>query len=283
MGSAETLRKRELFTTERGTLHPVRSSTALCRRLPHMLERLLQLWTWLSLMLHAEISTPGSGSTVLLVELDFNQGAVDEAVQVLTANAHGSRKQPGCHRFDVLRDQERPLHLVTYEVYGTAADLERDKAQPHTRAWGAFAYGDAKPLAKKRVRRLRPIDWGPPSTWSTSASPPQLVVVVTLDVKEGYLDEAARLLSASARGSRKEPGCVRFDVLRDEANQLRLVTYEAFTTAAAMEDHKAQPHTRAWGAFQYGDSKPILKKHIDKLSPVDFQSVYGDREIRSRL
>ena len=239
-----------------------------------MLERLLQLFTWLMI---------GQPQFMLLVDLDFHQGAFDEAVQVLTANANGSRKQRGCARFDVLRDQERPSRLVTYEVYATDADWERDRAQPHSRAWGAFAYGNSKPVTKKHVHRLRPIDWGPSSTLGTAATPPQLIVVVTLDVREGYFDEAARVLSTSARGSRKEPGCVRFDVLRDEEHPSRIITYEAFTTPAAMEEHKAQPHTKAWGAFQYGESKPILRKHIAKLSPVDFQAVFRDREIRARL
>ena len=38
-----------------------------------------------------------------------------------------------------------------------------------------------------------------------------------------------------------EPPAERFDVLRDQDRPTRLVTYEAFVTAAAMEAHKEQP------------------------------------------
>ena len=110
---------------------------------------------------------------------------------------------------------------------------------------------------------------------------PDIVQVQVLQVKASSVRECADLLVANARGSRKEPGCLRFDVLRDRALPSRVVTYEAFATPEAAEEHKAQPHTRAWGAFQYGDSKPLISKDILKLRPVDFQSV--PPEARAKL
>ena len=111
---------------------------------------------------------------------------------------------------------------------------------------------------------------------------PTLVLIVQLDFKEEAVDEAVRVLSAMAHGARAEPGCARFDVLRDQERPSRLITYEAFASPEAMEEHKARPYVKAWGAFQYGDSKPILKKHIVKHSPVDFESVY-ETDLRAKL
>ena len=108
------------------------------------------------------------------------------------------------------------------------------------------------------------------------------MLVVELEVKPECVEECARVLSVSAQGSRREAGCLRFDVLQDESDPCKIVTYEAFATPVAMEEHKEQPYVKAWGAFQYGDSKPILKKHIVKHSPVDFESVY-ETDLRAKL
>ena len=99
---------------------------------------------------------------------------------------------------------------------------------------------------------------------------PELIIVAEFNFRDGHADEGTRLLAASAQGSRKEAGCVRFDVMRDQAVPTRLVTFEAFTTAADLEVHRAQSHTRAWGAFQFGELKPVGSKRVMRLSPVDF-------------
>ena len=41
-----------------------------------------------------------------------------------------------------------------------------------------------------------------------------------------------------------EPGCVRFDVFRDDADENRYLLYEVYADEAAFEDHLATPHAR---------------------------------------
>ena len=50
---------------------------------------------------------------------------------------------------------------------------------------------------------------------------PRLVIIAEFHVKPEYVAECERVLSESARASRAEPGCVRFDVLRDHADPCR--------------------------------------------------------------
>ena len=50
---------------------------------------------------------------------------------------------------------------------------------------------------------------------------PRLVIMAEFHVKREYVAECERVLSESARASRAEPGCVRFDVLRDHADPCR--------------------------------------------------------------
>lgn len=67
-------------------------------------------------------------------------------------------------------------------------------------------------------------------------------VRVLPDQVEAFL-EASR---ANHAGSVREPGSLRFDVLRDPADPTRFVIYEVFVDEAAAAAHKATPHYLAW-------------------------------------
>lgn len=60
-------------------------------------------------------------------------------------------------------------------------------------------------------------------------------------------------MSENCRGSRKEAGCLRFDLLREKADTF--ISYEAFESTEAIELHKEMAYTKAWGAFQYGEAR----------------------------
>lgn len=47
------------------------------------------------------------------------------------------------------------------------------------------------------------------------APQPSLVIIAEFVVKQDCVEECEHVLSESARGSRAESGCMRFDVLRD--------------------------------------------------------------------
>jgi (4S)-4-hydroxy-5-phosphonooxypentane-2,3-dione isomerase len=65
-------------------------------------------------------------------------------------------------------------------------------------------------------------------------------------------EERARFLQAievDALGSeRDEPGCLRFNVLQDEADENVYYFYEAYRDEAALAEHRAAPHYAVWRA-----------------------------------
>jgi autoinducer 2-degrading protein len=74
------------------------------------------------------------------------------------------------------------------------------------------------------------------------------VVVVDLQVKPEHLDAFLREMVENASASlRDEPGCVRFDVIQDEADAGHLILYEIYRDRAAFEgDHLKRPHFLRW-------------------------------------
>ena len=75
-------------------------------------------------------------------------------------------------------------------------------------------------------------------------------------------------METNALQSRLEAGCLRFDLLRDNDNPNKFACYEVWSNADALKAHMDEPHTKAWGAFQYGDKKPVVSKSVFKATPV---------------
>ena len=74
-------------------------------------------------------------------------------------------------------------------------------------------------------------------------------LVVSLRVKP---DMRARFLAAAQDDStfsvQDEPGCLRFDVLQDNADPDHFFFYEVYQDEAALEKHRAMPHYAVWRA-----------------------------------
>ncbi|MBD2811605.1 (4S)-4-hydroxy-5-phosphonooxypentane-2,3-dione isomerase [Xenorhabdus sp. Vera] len=68
------------------------------------------------------------------------------------------------------------------------------------------------------------------------------VTLVEINVKADKVDEFIEVFRDNHLGSIKEPGNLRFDVLRDESIPTRFYIYEAYIDEAAVAAHKKTPH-----------------------------------------
>ncbi len=73
------------------------------------------------------------------------------------------------------------------------------------------------------------------------------VIVATLQVKPEHREEFIEEMLGDAKGSvGNEPGCLRFDVIQDEADPNRIYLYEVYKDKAAFEAHTTMPHFTKW-------------------------------------
>lgn len=72
------------------------------------------------------------------------------------------------------------------------------------------------------------------------------VVCVTVHVAPEHIQPFIEATLENARGSRKEPGNVRFDVLQAEADQARFFLYEVYRTAEDFARHQQTAHYLRW-------------------------------------
>jgi autoinducer 2-degrading protein len=69
-----------------------------------------------------------------------------------------------------------------------------------------------------------------------------VVLVVTWMSKVGREGEVAGLFAKLTEESRKEPGCVTYQVHRHKTESRRFFIYELYQDDAALEAHRATPH-----------------------------------------
>eukprot|EP00980_Cylindrotheca_fusiformis_P013321 scaffold3389_cov119-Cylindrotheca_fusiformis.AAC.13 len=75
-------------------------------------------------------------------------------------------------------------------------------------------------------------------------------IIVEAEIKPDRMEEFMPMIKNNAEQSRKEPGCMRFDVLRAQDNPNKFWFYEIYENASSVEFHKAQSHYQAWADFK---------------------------------
>lgn len=72
-------------------------------------------------------------------------------------------------------------------------------------------------------------------------------LLVRIRVKDGYVDRFREAMLGDAVGSvEKEPGCLRFDIIRAEDSQSTLYLYEVYRDKASYNRHQTTPHFTKW-------------------------------------
>ena len=69
-----------------------------------------------------------------------------------------------------------------------------------------------------------------------------VVLAVTWMAKTGRESEAVTIFEKLSAESRKEPGCVMYQVHKHKTDSRRFFIYEQYKDDAALEAHRATPH-----------------------------------------
>jgi autoinducer 2-degrading protein len=100
-----------------------------------------------------------------------------------------------------------------------------------------------------------------------------LVVHVHVRIRPGQADDFLAATLVNARASLDEPGVLRFDVLRDEADPDHVVLVEVYRDADASAAHKLTSHYATWrDAVAEMMAEP---RHSDRYSAVFPDGIVG--------
>ena len=99
-------------------------------------------------------------------------------------------------------------------------------------------------------------------------------LTVTIHVKPEHVDKFLAATLANARGSRAEPGNLRYDVLRSTDDPNHFTLYEVYRDDAAMAAHRETRHYQQWAAAV----EPWLALPRTRVRSIP--TFYGDEEAR---
>lgn len=93
----------------------------------------------------------------LMVTVHVKEDRHAEFLEVLAADAAGTRAEPANLRFDLLQDEEDPLKYHFYSVYESAAGLDAHRATPHYKAWNDFRSSGG--IVSQAASKATAVDW----------------------------------------------------------------------------------------------------------------------------
>lgn len=99
--------------------------------------------------------------------------------------------------------------------------------------------------------------------------PEPVHVVATFTPKEDQQQAVERILQGMVIASRKEPGCLRYDLYRTANSPHLFVLVEGYRDSAAFDAHRATDHYQAYRAHIAGLlSQPIQVQLLKALDAV---------------
>ncbi|HXK39254.1 MAG TPA: antibiotic biosynthesis monooxygenase [Candidatus Paceibacterota bacterium] len=89
------------------------------------------------------------------------------------------------------------------------------------------------------------------------------IILVEVNVKPERLNDFLDLIKYDAEHSEgDEPGCLRFDVLRDTEDPHKFFYYEVYKDASARAAHRETPHFKKYAAESADMFTGSLNRHI---------------------
>jgi quinol monooxygenase YgiN len=100
---------------------------------------------------------------------------------------------------------------------------------------------------------------------------------VKVRIKPEGRDKFLQAIEVDALGSEgDEPGCLRFNVLQDAADENVYYFYEVYKDEAAIEAHRAAPHYAVWRAVADTLDGPAEATRVTTVFPA--QRAYWGKE-----
>ena len=140
-------------------------------------------------------------------------------------------------------EQDERIRELETQLAQTLQEAEDLKAQRQSQALLAADAADGRVAA--------PI---PLSGVATMEGP--RAIVVSLEIRPDRVKDFLAAINIDCEGSRLEPGCLRFDVIRDLENPCKFQLYEVYRDADAEAYHREQAHFKAWANFKNNVGQP---------------------------
>lgn len=218
----------------------------------------------------------GSG---VLVSVEIKPDRLEDFFAAMEDDATKSRDKgldPGCLRFDLLRDREDPNKFVFYECYVDDSAAAEHKTTSHYKSWADFkASGGVVSQSVAKVETASLPAWAF-QTEACGDKPTGSAVLVTVEIKPDRVQDFLTAMEDDVTKSRDkslDPGCLRFDLLRDREDPNKFVFYEAYADDDGAAQHKTTSHYKSWADFKA--SGGVQSQAVTKLETASIPGTWA--------
>jgi len=189
----------------------------------------------------ARAQAPADTARYAVSYVEVMPSARAAAVAALEQYGGTSRREDGCVRFELLEQLDRPGHFAIIEMW---------KDQSAFDAHGMTAHAKQVRDALQSIR-LSDYDQRPYKTLTVASATAvgngqAIHVVAHVDTVGGAQTDAPGLLTRLAEASRKEQGCLQFDVLQHTTRANHFTVIETWENRKALDAHAAAQHTKLY-------------------------------------
>ena len=136
----------------------------------------------------------------------------------------------------------------------------------------AFAQGRSIPFARflgnRSLNSTHKLQLAQPVRCFSGTTPDPIALFVTVEIEESRVPAFLEAMAVDVSGSRKEEGCHRFDLLRDQSDPNKFSFYEVYKDADAIDLHKTFDHYKAWADFKAEGG--VISQTVLKADAIDF-------------
>jgi len=205
--------------------------------------RLLLSILMLSPCLPVQIDAQTSADTALYAVsyVDVMPSARAAMAAALKQYRDASRKEDGYLRLELLEQIGRPGHFAVVETW-----KDQKAFDAHGMAAPLKQFRDALQPIRLSGYDQRPYKILTVASASAAGNDQAIHVVAHVDTVGGPQADAPGLLNRLAEASRKEQGCLRFDVLQNTTRMNHFTVIAIWQNQQALDAHDAAPHTKQY-------------------------------------
>jgi quinol monooxygenase YgiN len=202
---------------------------------------LITSFTLAPLEAQAPVPAAAPGPRFAVTYVEVLPSARNTLTTAVKAYRDASRREQGYERIELFEQPGRPSHFVIVESW---RDPEAFAA--HAAAPGVKQFRDAVDKIRLSGYDERPYRALSVAAPAATPSAQAIHVVSHVDIGGGQQSNAPALLTELAETSRKEPGCIRVDVLQHAMRANHFTVVETWASQAALDAHAAAPHTKRY-------------------------------------
>jgi quinol monooxygenase YgiN len=222
-------------------------------RLPYLVFGIVMLL--FSLDAHTQAQAPAGTATYAVSYVEVMPSMRAAAVAALEQYRDTSSHEDGYIHVDVLEQVGRPGHFSIVETW-----RDQKAADAHGTSAPAKQLRDALQSIRVSDYDQRPYKALAVAAATAIGNSQAIHVVAHVDTIGGGQADAPGLLTRLAEASRKERGCLRFDVLQHTMRANHFTVVEVWENQKALDAHAAAAHTK-----QYRDVlQPISGSPLDE-------------------